>query len=116
MSENTSFAFVANLLDVNCNLPFKVIEDCYFKKADSIQIVQIKKSLLDSGYFYEISNFNLSPYELVYVEDLNTPNQKVFKSQQLEPQNWRYYILTFKENNSIIHDLARITNLAKIEL
>ena len=76
MSENTSFAFVANLLDVNCNLPFKVIEDCYLKKADSIQISQIKKSLLDSVYFYELYKFNLSPYELVYVEDLNTPNQK----------------------------------------
>ncbi|MCW5316049.1 hypothetical protein GTQ43_20175 [Nostoc sp. KVJ3] len=116
MSENTSFAFVANLLDVNCNLPFKVIEDCYFQKADFIQIGQIKKSLLDSGYFYELSRFNLSPYELVYVEDLNTPNQKAFKSQHLEPQNWRYYILTFKGNNSVIHDLAQIANLAKIEL
>ncbi|WP_448266778.1 hypothetical protein [Nostoc sp. DSM 114159] len=115
MSENTSFAFVANLLDVNCNLPFEVIEDCYFQKADSIQIGQIRKSLLDSGYFYELSRFNLSPYELVYVEDLNTPNKRI-KSQQLEPQNWKYYILTFKENNSIIHDLAQIANLAKIEL
>ncbi|MBD2510437.1 hypothetical protein H6G91_24695 [Nostoc muscorum FACHB-395] len=83
MSENTSFAFVANLLDVNCNLPFKVIEDCYFQKADSIQIDQIRKSLLDSGYFYELSRFNLSPYELVYVEDLNTPNKKNIKVSSL---------------------------------
>ncbi|MBD2295045.1 hypothetical protein H6G06_16530 [Anabaena sphaerica FACHB-251] len=115
MLENTSFAFVANLLDVQCNLPFNVIENCYFQKANSIQIAQIKKYLSDSGYLYGLSKFNLSPYELVYIEDLSKPTQKSFKSQQLE-EDWKYYILTFNGNNSIIYDLSLAANLAKVEL
>ncbi|MEH2370012.1 hypothetical protein [Nostoc sp.] len=116
MPENTSFAFVTNLLDVNCNLPFKIIEDCYFQKADSIQIDQIKKYLSDSGHFSDFFKFNLSPYELVYIEDTNTDKNKIFKSQQLEPQNWKYYILTFSGNNSKISDLAKAANLLDTEL
>lgn len=116
MSENASFAFVANLLDIKCNLPFKIIEDCYFQKANSIQIDQIKNCLSYSGYFSDFFRFNLSPYELAYVEDLNTPNFKSFKSQHLEPENWKYYIINFYGNNSIISDLAEAANLAEIEL
>ena len=116
MSENASFAFVANLLDIKCNLPFQIHEDCYFQKANSIQIDQIKKYLSYSGYFSDFFRFLLSPYELAYVEDLNTPNSKSLKSQHLEPEDWKYYIITFHGNNSKISDLAEAANLAEIEL
>ncbi|MEH2092169.1 hypothetical protein [Nostoc sp.] len=116
MSENTSFAFVANLLDVNCNLPFKVIEDCYFQKADSLQIDKIKNYLSDSGHFTQLFRFNLSPYEFVYVEDTNMPQQNTLTGQPLEPQDWKYYVLNFYDDNSKIYDLSKTANLVEIEL
>jgi len=116
MSENTSFVFVSNLFDVNCNLPFKIIEDCYFQKANFTEIQHIKKWLAKSGSFSDYFEYNTSPYELVYVEEQNTPNQKSFKGQHLEPQDWKYYVLTFQGNNSKIYDLAQVANLAEIEM
>jgi hypothetical protein len=116
MSENTSFAFVANRLDVNCNLPFKIFEDCYFQKAGFTQINHIKNYLAASGYFSDFFKNNLSPYELVYVEEQNISNQKSFKSQLLETQDWKYYVLTFLGNNSKIHNLEEVACLAEIEL
>ncbi|WP_298918313.1 hypothetical protein [uncultured Nostoc sp.] len=116
MSENTSFAFVANLLNVNCNLPFKVIEDCYFQKANFIQIDQIKNYFSDSGHFSQLFRANLSPYEFVYVEYTNTHQEKSFKGQQLEPHNWKYYVLNFDGDTSKIYDLIKAANLLEIEL
>ncbi|MBC1223454.1 hypothetical protein, partial [Nostoc sp. UCD120] len=116
MSENTSFAFVANLLNVNCNLPFKVLEDCYFQKADSFQIDKIKKYFSDSGHFTQLFRFNLSPYELVYVEDTNMLQQNSLTGQHLEPQDWKYYVLNFYGGISKVYDLIMAANLVEIEL
>ncbi|MGV0108229.1 Apea-like HEPN domain-containing protein [Nostoc sp. DSM 114160] len=116
MLENTSFAFVANLVNVNCDLPFKVIEDCYFQKANPIQIEQIKEYFRYSGYFPMFSSFNSSPYQFEYIEAINTLNHKSFQSQPLEPQNWKYYVINFYGNNSKIHDLSLAANLIEVEL
>ena len=116
MSEKTSFAFIANQLNVNCSLPFKIIEDCYFQQANYIQIEQIKNYLKKSGYFSEYFQFDLSPYEFVYIPDENTPEKQSLKFKPLEPQEWKYYIITFQGNNSKISDLNEIANLAEIEL
>ncbi|MEH2226793.1 hypothetical protein [Nostoc sp.] len=116
MLENTSFAFVANLVNVKCDLPFKVIEDCYFQKANPIQIEQIKEYFRYSGYFPMFSSFNSSPYEFEYIEAINTVNHKSFQSQPLEPQSWKYYVINFSGNNSKIYDLSVAANLTEVEL
>ncbi|RCJ30514.1 hypothetical protein A6769_33180 [Nostoc punctiforme NIES-2108] len=116
MLENTSFAFIANKLNVNCTLPIKIIENHYFQKANYIQIQEIKNHLKKSGYFSDYFQFNLSPYEFVYVQDENTPEKQNFKSQHLEPEEWKYYILAFQGNNSEIYNLQQVANLAEIEL
>ncbi|MBN3942987.1 HEPN domain-containing protein [Nostoc sp. NMS9] len=116
MSENTSFAFVANLVNINCDLPFKIIEDCYFQKANPIQIEQIKQYLQYSGYFPNYSSYNSYPYEFVYVETINTLNHKSFQGQPLEPQDWKYYVINFSGNNSKISDLSLAANLTEVEL
>ncbi len=116
MSENTSLAFVTNLLDVNCNLPFKIIEDCYFQKASQSQIDEIKKYFQYSGYFPLYSSFNLSPYEFIYVESINTLNNNSLQGQRLEPQAWKYYVINFNGNNAKIYDLNMAANLIEIEL
>ncbi len=113
MPENTSFAFVANLLDVNCNLPFKVIENCYFQKADSIQTGIIKKHLLDSGYF----SFGQCPYEVIWVEKNTEAQQnKEFTIQRLEQKDWKYYVINFQGNIGEIFNLSLAANLLEIEL
>ena len=116
MSENTSFAFVANLVNVKCDLPFKVIEDCYFQKANPIQIEHIKEYFRYSGYFPMFSSFNSSPYQFEYIEAINTLNHKSFQSQPLEPQDWKYYVINFSGNNSKISDLSVVANLTEVEL
>lgn len=116
MLENTSFAFIANQLNVNCSLPFKIFENHYFQKANDIQIQEIKNHLKKSGYFSKDFQFNLSPYELVYVQYENTSEKQSFKSQHLEPEEWKYYILAFQGTNSEIFNLRQVANLAEIEL
>lgn len=116
MSENTSFAFIANRLNVNFSLPFKIIEDHYFQKANSIQIQHIKNHLKECGYFSYYLKFDLSPYEFVCVQDEKNPEKESFKSQRLEPEEWKYYILAFQGNNSEISNLVDAANLAEIEL
>ncbi len=113
MSEDTSFAFVANLLDVNCNLPFEVTEDCYFQKANSKQIEIIRKYLLARSEYFR---HNIIPYECFYIEE-NEQNCKTVKYQPLPPNDWKYYILSFPEGEfKILNSLVLSANLAEIEL
>ncbi|MEH2077787.1 MAG: hypothetical protein V7K57_25875 [Nostoc sp.] len=116
MPENTSFAFVANLVNINCDMPFKIIEDCYFQKANPIQIDQIKKYLQYSGYFPNYSRYNSYPYEFVYIETINTLNNKSVQGEPLDPENWKYYVIKFSGNNSKISDLSLTANLTEVEL
>ena len=46
MLDNVSFAFVMNLLDVRCSMPFRIFENCYFQKATAKQIELIRGFLI----------------------------------------------------------------------
>ncbi|MBD2215291.1 hypothetical protein H6G27_36485 [Nostoc linckia FACHB-104] len=109
MLENYSFAFVSNILDIKCKLPFKINENFYFKKAEFDQITKIK-TFLESAHF-----LNYSPYEFMYIEESNTSSEKILNIQKLEPKDWQYYILCFKEDEKF-YDLQLVANLAKLEL
>lgn len=117
MSENTSFAFIMNLLDVNCNLPFQITEGCYLKTANFNQINKIKRYLSNANYLSHFFKYNIFPYEFMYIRDVSEPNSVKVHSQRLEPDKWRYYVLEFdNKDQDKIHDLSKVANLIEVEL
>jgi hypothetical protein len=114
MLDNVSFAFVMDLIDVKCSLPFKIIEDCYFQKATPKQVERIKQFLSTTGYF-NYSSFPYLPYEHAYILD-ESLSKGGYTLQPLEINDWRYYVLAFECTDSKIYQLAKAANISESEL
>ena len=92
-SNPTIFAFVLNLLDVNFDLPFEIISDCFFQKATLEQITLIKKHL-EPLMMYHYKEF---PHDYREGVSINSPEAS------------KYYIISFfKESDK---ELDRLNDL-----
>lgn len=118
MLENTDFAFIVNLLDVKCNMPFEIIEGCYLQKATKEQIDYIKSYLAKIGYLsLNIYHVFLYEYDSVFIKegievDLTSHN----RIAPLDSNEWRYYVLAFNCPNSNIYDLGKAAYLLSTNL
>lgn len=112
MYDNVDFAFVTNLLDVKCSMPFEIIKGCYFQRATTKQIEHIRQFLISTKWF----SLNFFPYEYNHVIQEHTANKVSWNSRHLDLEDWKYYVLAFECPNSKIHDLAKAANISEKEL
>lgn len=108
-----SFVFVLSLIDFEGDLPIEVIPKHFFQKANTKQISRIKE-LLSSFYPHPFLRF---PYEYsVRKIPKEEPGSFQYEHDELPPEDWRYWIISFEGYNSEIQDLGLAAALLKNEL
>ncbi|MBD2570924.1 hypothetical protein [Anabaena lutea] len=104
--ENINFAFVANPLTIDCELPFEIIEGWYLQKANDMQIDDIRSILYSMG-----DNHLGFKHECEAVLEQNNSYRRMPR------EKWNYYVISFLENNKeTFMRLQLAANLAEIDL
>jgi len=104
-NDYSGFALVLDSLNVSAKLPFELIPDHCFRKAETQEIERIKK---------ELSAYKLSEtlYEFEIIELANEKHE----GRRLPPEKWRYYVISFSPTNDKLGDLEYAANLLKNDI
>lgn len=103
--EYSGFAHVLNSLNVSAQLPFQLIPDHWFRRAEPQEIKRIKKQLTahpDATSLYE--------YEVTEIDDSTT------QSRPMPADQWRYYVISYSPNNSKMGYIEYAANLLKDDI
>ncbi|GAI25035.1 unnamed protein product, partial [marine sediment metagenome] len=109
MSEN--FCFIVDIINFKGKLPFEVIPGHWFRKATTEEIQRIKQELSNRSSIPDIIFFK---YEQKFVPAKETGSSR--QSVPLPPEDWRYYVISFKGPNDNIMDIEYSANLLKHDI
>lgn len=111
MSEKESYVFILNIVDYFATLPYEIISDHYFDKADSKQIKKIKE--INDVFFKPL--FHPIPYEYK-ISEKKRGTSVSHSYSKLSKENWRYWVIRFKGYNTEIQPLQIAMELLPQEI
>lgn len=105
-----SFLFILNLIETEGELPVEVIPQYFFNKADRDQVDLIKHWLDFLEPFHVIG----VPYEKALIAMPGSQQGSfLYTHEPLPQEDWRYWVISFKGDNSEIPSLASAAALLK---
>lgn len=105
-----SFCFILTPLNFEGELPFEVIPQHFFRRADSEEIVLIKERLNPYLQPLPLGIFQNPRYEF------NLSQENGGREEQLQESAWRYWIISFTGTNAEIQNLSMAAGLLKDEI
>ena len=90
--------FIQDYLNIEIDLPYEIIPNCFLKKPDEIVINNIESLLKQNGWIEpDFISVDSSPYKMNYTlsEDRNLGYTEFYKSS-----DWRYYIVEYLGDGS----------------
>jgi len=105
INDYSGFSHVLDSLTVTAQLPFQLIPDHWFRRAEPQEVKRIKKQL--AGHRNATS---LYEYAVTQV-DHNT-----MQGLQLPPEQWRYYVISYSPNSSKLRYIEHAANLLKNDI
>lgn len=102
-----NFCFIANSINFKGDLPFEIIPDHWFRKATAKEIQRIKKEL-------DTRNMQHLAYELKFIP--KEDKEASWESVPLAPDEWRYYVISFRGYNDKIHEIEYSANLLEHDI
>jgi len=108
-----SFVFILNNIDVEGGLPIEVAPGHFFERANSEQIVKVKKLLKFFLPYGPHMILNLLPYE---INILKKQGSSGFQHEPLSEDQWRYWIISFKGTNSEIQYIESAASILRNDL
>jgi len=108
-----SFCFILNLVDVDTALPYELLNNHTFDKADNEQVTKIKDVLHRFSIF--------SPHGFLYectLEEFSSEDGRSTSYQRvgLPPEKWRYWVINFEGYNQEVQNIQCAVNLLKYDL
>jgi len=99
------FALILDSLEVSADLPFEILPDHWFRKAEKQEIDRIKKELLSHKYAY-----------MRYEYDFEKQRKDPSTVEQLAPDAWRYFVVSFYKPNHKLMEIQYSLNLLKDDI
>ena len=105
INDYSGFSHVLDSLNFSAQLPFQLIPDHWFRRAEPQEVKRIKKQL-------DVHSYATSLYEYAVTQvDDNT-----MQGLPLPPDQWRYYVISYSPNNSKLRDIEHAANLLKNDI
>ena len=95
-----NFSFIANHIDLTCDLPFELAPGYSFKKPDDVQIAAIEKHLERLGQFISPSPREL-PYRVFYSLNKISDQETHIGTHDLDRSKWKYFITSYESNGDL---------------
>jgi hypothetical protein len=99
------FALILDSLDVSDELPFEIIPDHRFRRAEPQEIDRIKR---------ELSTHRRALFHYEYGTTLSDKGST--EQRHLPPDEWKYYVISFYGFNDKIRDIEYAANLLKDDI
>lgn len=103
--DDSGFTLVLDSLNVSAKLPFELIPDHYFRKAEAQETAKIKEQLSAHKYSETL-------YEFEFIELAKDK----YEGHRVPPEKWRYYVVSFSPTNNKLRDLEYAANLLKNDI
>lgn len=109
----SGLAFVASHLQVEGDLPIEVLPGHLFRAASKAEVEEIRRFLqvtipADTSFWRQWVQ-----YERIVKEELRQ-NIKVFSTEPLPSEKWKYWVLTFEGANTTIHELEEVAQILPV--
>lgn len=116
MGHNGNFSFIANHMELTCDLPFELAPGYTIKKADDAQIAAIEEYLQRFGQFVCPSTQQL-PYRVCYLSKKLSEQETHITTQPIEKSKWKYFITSYEEDGSLeLFKIQLAANIADVVL
>ncbi len=110
----TSCAFILSYVTIRGKLPVEVAPQHFIRRAAPEEIARIK-SFLPAFMPFPTANGFLYECEVKKTPG-NKPRNFHYAIKSLPPQDWRYWVISFKGSNTEIQDIASAASLLKNDL
>ncbi|MSR89303.1 MAG: hypothetical protein EXS67_06585 [Candidatus Margulisbacteria bacterium] len=108
MNIKGGFCFIATILEMKITLPVNITPTLRLEKATTQQIETIQKSLENKNHFGRPDRYY---YEMQCKEKDKTLTSCSYEWEALSEDNWRYYIISFKDMGLSAQLLFSIANI-----